>query len=620
MAQTVRPDQVVVVDNSSALDGHEQPPSQRAGYTWHRAEQNLGYGAACNLGALITESDYILFLNADVTLRGDACESLLIAADRSPHVAVLGPRIIAADGGIELSARAFPTLATGIIGRSSVATKLLAVAGHAPSAVTRAHGRSGPVDWVSGACMLVRRRAFTEVDGFDEHYWMYWEDADLCRRLRDAGWRSELCTEAMAFHDTGSSGQTGRTVKAFHDSAARYYERHVASTRASAWLGRRVLRARMRFILWLPSRRTAPVQQPDGHAPGRRILIDALAARYGGTAYAAAELAIHMASLPEVANVAVVTRRGSIVERRLAGVRTVECTVLRDVDRLELVRRVLWEALLLPRLVKTQRVDTVLSMSGMLPRRPGAGLVCMLFNPVMYEQPRSAANRVRRAAARRTARWARDLVVPSAFMANLVHASIGRRCEVVALGVDRALFAPASTAGDEVLCVGDFYAHKRHDLIIHAWLDLPAPRPTLRLIGDSDVDPRAYSLLKARIDALGDGEPVAIESRLSLGALAAAYRRARVFVIASEHESFSMPLAEAMVSGVPAVARDLPSLRETAGDGALYVRGDDTEQWSRAVDELLNDNEVHTCARLAALEVGERYSWERMAERVAAML
>lgn len=247
--QTQPPAEIVVLDNSAVLDGATEPPSARPDYRWVPASGNIGYGAACNLGARLTRSDSVLFLNADLTLAPDACERLLAAAVATPQAAIFGPRIRARDGGIELSARAFPTLTTGVLGRSSLATRWLAARGRTPPAVAGALGSSDLVDWVSGACMLIRRAAFERVGGFDEGYWMYWEDADLCRRLRASGWRTMLCAEAEARHLTGSSGRSERTIEAFHRSAGRYFTLHLASSAAAGWLARLVLGARMRLVL-----------------------------------------------------------------------------------------------------------------------------------------------------------------------------------------------------------------------------------------------------------------------------------------------------------------------------------------------------------------------------------
>jgi len=134
---------------------------------------------------------------------------------------------------------------------------MLVALNRAPSGVSAALAGTGPVDWVSGACMLIRREAFEQVGGFDEDYWMYWEDADICRRLKEQGWGTMLCTDAEAHHSTGSSGHSERTIEAFHASAARYYERHVAGSAVTARLARGVLNTRKRVMLRRHVRRTA---------------------------------------------------------------------------------------------------------------------------------------------------------------------------------------------------------------------------------------------------------------------------------------------------------------------------------------------------------------------------
>jgi glycosyltransferase involved in cell wall biosynthesis len=359
--------------------------------------------------------------------------------------------------------------------------------------------------------------------------------------------------------------------------------------------------------------------QPRGPGPGRRILIDALAARFGGTAYAVVEVARQLARRPDVAAVIIVSRRGSIVERGLAHEAAVRCVVLPAVSRYELVRRVVWEALRLPALVARERSDVAISMSGMLPRLPNCPVMCLLFNPVMYES-RTAANTLRRWAVRRTARHAAFVAAPSRPMAELVSASVGRECAVAPLGVDHSVFCPAADRGDEILCVADFYAHKRHDVLLDAWLLLSSPRPTLRLVGSPAVDPRAYADLVGRIETLPEAESIQLEHEISLDRLVDAYHRARVFVMPSEHESFCMPLVEGMACGVPAVVRGLRSLRETGGAGARYVDGDDPVQWATALERLLEDNVEHERARQLALRAAARFSWEALAADLASQL
>jgi D-inositol-3-phosphate glycosyltransferase len=369
----------------------------------------------------------------------------------------------------------------------------------------------------------------------------------------------------------------------------------------------------------MPDAKPTERPRPAGSGAGTRVLIDALAARFGGTAYAAIHLARQLVQRPDVATVTVVARSGSIVERGLAGDDSVKCISLPGESRFELIRRVAWEAARLRSVALRERCDALISMSGMLPRSPGCRVICLLFNPVMYESD-GAANLLRRWAVRRTVRSADYVAAPSRYMADLASASTGRECAVVPLGVDHGVFAPIEDAGERILYVADFYAHKRHDLLLDAWLLLPAPRPVLHLVGNPSVDPQTHAALLARIEKLPEPDSIVLEHGISLDRLVDAYHRARVFVMPSERESFCMPLVESMACGVPAIARGLPSLRETAREGALYVDGDDPARWADAVAQLIEDDAGHQLLRRAAVQVASRYSWSALAAELAQRL
>lgn len=241
--------ETIVVDNSSHEDGETPEPASQ-GVRWLISESNLGYGAAVNRGVASTTAPFVLVLNADVELEAGAPARLLQRLRAEDQAAVVGPRIYSADGSIELSARQFPTPLTGIAGRASRLTALLRKAGLTPPGLSGGTAqRAVTVDWVSGACFLVSRSDFEAIGGFDPGYWMYWEDADLGRRLRDNGRLSLFEPAAVARHATGSSGKSSRTIRAFHESAARYYTRHVARTPVAALAGRAALRVRMGMVL-----------------------------------------------------------------------------------------------------------------------------------------------------------------------------------------------------------------------------------------------------------------------------------------------------------------------------------------------------------------------------------
>jgi len=216
--------QVVVADNGSK-DGSELAlleayPAVR----WAPTGSNLGYGSAANIGAKLLSSPYLLVCNPDVTVRPGAIGALRRLLESRPEVAVAGPRILNGDGTLYPSARRFPGMLEafvhGIIGqfwqRNPFSKRYRMTEWD--------HAVRRDVDWVSGSCFLVRRTAWDAVGGFDERYFMYLEDVDLCWRLRQAGWAVTYEPEAEVVHVQGVSADRHpyRMLLAHHVSMWRF--------------------------------------------------------------------------------------------------------------------------------------------------------------------------------------------------------------------------------------------------------------------------------------------------------------------------------------------------------------------------------------------------------------
>jgi glycosyltransferase involved in cell wall biosynthesis len=339
------------------------------------------------------------------------------------------------------------------------------------------------------------------------------------------------------------------------------------------------------------------------------LVADALASKSGGAAMAAIRLVEALAVRDDVGRVLVVAERDSMVERALSATCGVETLAVELRGRGRLARRAAWEAAHLPALVESEGADAVLSLSGMVPRRPRCPVISLLANPVVYERPWHVGNVIRRRAIARTIKRCHQVYVPSAAMADLVGSP---KTKVVPYGVDGTFFHPAAEPGDGLLAVGDFYPWKRYELLIAAWNTLPEPRPRLRLVGNPAVDRGYFEAIRR----LASDPRIAVDGFVEFDELLRAYRQARVFVLASEHESFALPLAEALTSGVPAVVRDHPALRETGGPGALYVAGDHPAAWADAIWRLERNESLHAQLRAAGLRHARAYTWARVAETV----
>jgi N-acetylglucosaminyl-diphospho-decaprenol L-rhamnosyltransferase len=224
--------EAVVVDNASA-DGSADVVAEFAPHARVvRNPTNVGFGRGINQGSAASSAPLVLIMNPDCRLERGAVTAMRAELEAHPRCAIVGPQVLDPDGSVQGSARGDPDMLTGLFGRTSPLQRLLPSSASAKrNVVTSTNSReSTVVDWVSGACVLARRAAFEEVGGFDPRYFLYWEDADLCRRLRGRGYEVRYVPAATAVHRVGQSSRTARaaSIKAFHESAYLYYATHVA--------------------------------------------------------------------------------------------------------------------------------------------------------------------------------------------------------------------------------------------------------------------------------------------------------------------------------------------------------------------------------------------------------
>jgi len=229
--------EVVVVDNGS-LDG--SVGQLLRGFPEVEVlvpGRNLGYGAAANRGVAATTAPCVLVCNPDLEVRPGAVAALAGALKGDPGCAVVGPLIRNPGGDRYPSARMFPSL---VDAAGHALFGLLAPDNRFTRSYQKAHldtATGGPevVDWVSGACFLVRRSAYEQMGGFDEAYFMYAEDVDLCWRLGRAGWRVVYLPTAEVTHSQGISTDRHpyRMIFEHHRSLLRFATRSSEGWRAA---------------------------------------------------------------------------------------------------------------------------------------------------------------------------------------------------------------------------------------------------------------------------------------------------------------------------------------------------------------------------------------------------
>jgi GT2 family glycosyltransferase/glycosyltransferase involved in cell wall biosynthesis len=189
---------VFVIDNASTDETAAR--ARTAGAQVVVNDVNAGFAAGANQGAALGSAAAILFLNPDAAIAPEILDRLLDELDRDPALAVLSPRVRYADGTEQRVQWPFPTSRGAW--REALGIHRL--------------GRANPAGFVIGACFLVRRAVFEQLEGFDTRYWLYGEETDLCARAVDAGWRVRVSAHAWAQHVGGASRDTAPSLAAEH--------------------------------------------------------------------------------------------------------------------------------------------------------------------------------------------------------------------------------------------------------------------------------------------------------------------------------------------------------------------------------------------------------------------
>jgi N-acetylglucosaminyl-diphospho-decaprenol L-rhamnosyltransferase len=228
------PTRVQVIDNASRDGTPEMVAGEFPTIELTVNRRNAGFAAAANLGIAAGSAPYVLVLNPDCEIREGTLDRLLDLLEARPEVGICGPMLVRPSGEPDHAAkRGFPTPLSslghfaGLGRRPRAPAALRGYAAPHPS-------RGGPVDSVNGAFMLMRRAMLDEIGAFDERYWMYMEDLDLCYRARQAGWLTWYEPAAVATHLKSGSAGPRRSLRldyAFHYGMYRFYRDHYAPDR-----------------------------------------------------------------------------------------------------------------------------------------------------------------------------------------------------------------------------------------------------------------------------------------------------------------------------------------------------------------------------------------------------
>jgi N-acetylglucosaminyl-diphospho-decaprenol L-rhamnosyltransferase len=221
--------EVLLVDAASS-DGTSDAVA--GAFPWVRvlaSRENLGFTGGNNRAMRVARGRHILLLNPDAEVRPGAIARMAAHLDANPDVGVVGPRLRWPDGSTQSSRRRFPSRLTAFV-ESTVLQRWLGGSALLRRfyMADRPEDRRQDVDWLVGACLMVRAEVVRHVGVFDDRFFMYSEEVDLCRRIKSAGWRVVYLPDAEVVHHEGRSSQQNLTARdlRFHESRFLYYAKH----------------------------------------------------------------------------------------------------------------------------------------------------------------------------------------------------------------------------------------------------------------------------------------------------------------------------------------------------------------------------------------------------------
>jgi GT2 family glycosyltransferase len=245
--------ETVVVDNDPAGGTLEELARRFPKVRGIANAENVGFARAVNQGLAATTGTFVMIVNPDCFIERGSIAALIGYLRAHPRAGVVGPRMIGRDGKLQYSARSFPDHHTFLFNRYSLLSRLFPRNRHTRRYLLTDwdHASVRAVDWLSGACLLVRRTAIDEVGPMDEAYFMFNEDVDWCRRMHQGGWGVVYVPEALMHHDIGASRRrvSAKVIVERHRGMIHYFRKYHPTSPVVAFFANTAIHLRAGLML-----------------------------------------------------------------------------------------------------------------------------------------------------------------------------------------------------------------------------------------------------------------------------------------------------------------------------------------------------------------------------------
>ncbi len=220
---TISKYEVIVVDNNSTDGSQDELPKLFPQIVFISLKENRGFGVANNIGAKRANGEYLFFVNNDTLFHSELIENLSNILLVNEQYGIIAPKLLNEDKSFQLSFGRFPTIRTEFAAKNLVKKRTSQM-----TEKIEMDQLPSKKDWVTGAALMVKREIFERIDGFDEQFFMYFEDIDLCKKVNKIGFQSIYFPVVSLIHFGGKSYDQGnyKITFEYRRSQLRYYDKH----------------------------------------------------------------------------------------------------------------------------------------------------------------------------------------------------------------------------------------------------------------------------------------------------------------------------------------------------------------------------------------------------------
>jgi len=220
--------EIIVVDNNSTDDSAAMVKTEFPDVKVVVNSENYGFAKANNIGFNESSGDYLLFLNSDCEVKEKSISKMLDNLREHEEVGMIGPALQYPDGRFQFSTGRFPSFFTEVYDNLLLSKIPLLSVIFRDKYDKKKYNEAREIDWLSGACLLVRREAFAEAGKFDDRFFMYMEDIDLAKKLKNSGWKIIYFPKTLIVHHQGKSSENNlkKIISIKNRSQHLYYRKH----------------------------------------------------------------------------------------------------------------------------------------------------------------------------------------------------------------------------------------------------------------------------------------------------------------------------------------------------------------------------------------------------------